>query len=64
MDINLVREAVLVIAIAAFGGIVWWAYGPSRRTRFERDAASVLEDHDGDSGQGVDARRGLDGRKG
>jgi len=64
MDINLVREAVLVIAIGAFCGIVWWAYGPSRRTRFERAAQSVLEEHDGGSAQHVDARHGVEGRKG
>ena len=25
-------------ALAAFLGIAWWAYAPSRRERFERDA--------------------------
>ena len=38
MDINLVRSVVTVIAFVAFAGIVWWAYAPSRRERFERDA--------------------------
>ena len=44
MDIALVREALLVLALIAFCGIVWWAYAPSRRTRFERDGLSVLDD--------------------
>jgi cytochrome c oxidase cbb3-type subunit 4 len=38
MDINFLRSALTVIALAAFLGVVWWAYGPSRRRRFERDA--------------------------
>jgi len=38
MDINLLRSLVTVAAVAAFAGIVWWAYAPSRKARFERDA--------------------------
>lgn len=38
MDINLLRSLVTVAALAAFLGIAWWAYAPSRRERFERDA--------------------------
>ena len=52
MDINLVREAVLMLALACFIGIVGWAYRPSRRARFERAALSVLEDDD----RGADMR--------
>jgi cytochrome c oxidase cbb3-type subunit 4 len=37
MDINLIRSIVTVAAFATFVGIVWWAYAPSRRARFERD---------------------------
>ena len=44
MDITLLRETVLVLALIAFCAIVWWAYAPSRRTRFERDALSVFDD--------------------
>ncbi len=64
MDINVLREAVLLLALAAFGGVVWWAYGPSRKSWFERAAISVLEDHDDGSAQPIDARRGVGGRKG
>jgi cytochrome c oxidase cbb3-type subunit 4 len=49
MDINIVREVLMVIALLTFGGIVWWAYGPSRRAQFERAAASILEDDDRDA---------------
>ena len=38
MDINLLRSIVTIASLAAFLGIVWWAYGPARKARFERDA--------------------------
>ena len=47
MDINLLRSLVTVAAFAAFLGVVWWAYAPSRKARFERDAQLPLDD-DGD----------------
>ena len=46
MDINTLREAILVLALGAFIAVVWWAYGPSRKERFERVGASVLEESD------------------
>ena len=36
-DINLLRTLVTLAAFASFVGIVWWAYGPARKQRFERD---------------------------
>lgn len=44
MDINLIRTLVTVLALATFVGIVWWAYAPSRRLRFENDARLVFDD--------------------
>jgi cytochrome c oxidase cbb3-type subunit 4 len=44
VDINLIRALVMVLALAAFLGIVWWAYAPSRKSRFERDAHLVFDD--------------------
>jgi len=38
MDLDLLRSVIMVAALAAFLGIVWWAYAPARRERFERDA--------------------------
>ena len=38
MDINDVRGLGSVFALIAFSGIIWWAYGSSRRERFEEDA--------------------------
>lgn len=37
MDLNTLRALLTVAALAAFLGIVCWAYGPSRKARFERD---------------------------
>lgn len=48
MDINLLRSLVMVAALAAFLCIVWWAYAPARKARFERDALLPFgEDEDG-----------------
>jgi cytochrome c oxidase cbb3-type subunit 4 len=44
MDINVLRSLVTVAALAAFLGIVWWAYAPARRARFERDAMLPFDD--------------------
>ena len=44
MDINLIRSLVTVAALAAFLGIVWWAYSPARRVRLEEAGRSVLEE--------------------
>ncbi|MEX0638014.1 MAG: cbb3-type cytochrome c oxidase subunit 3 [Burkholderiales bacterium] len=46
MDINLIRSLVTVAALAAFLGIVWWAYSPARKKRLEDAGRSVLEEHD------------------
>ena len=46
MDINLIRTLVTVLALATFAGIVWWAYAPSRKSRFEDDARLVFDDAD------------------
>ena len=52
MDINLLRTVVMVAALAAFLGIVWWAYAPARKGRFERDALLPF----GEDGDGKGAR--------
>jgi cytochrome c oxidase cbb3-type subunit 4 len=56
MDINLLRIAVTLAALTAFLGIVWWAYGPSRKARFERDARMVLDETDTPAKAGDGAR--------
>ncbi len=49
MDINTLRNIVTLLAFGTFLGIVWWAYGPSRRERFEQDARLVFDENDGES---------------
>ena len=49
MDINLVREAVLLLGLGAFVGIACWAYAPRSRARFERAATSVFQDDERDA---------------
>jgi cytochrome c oxidase cbb3-type subunit 4 len=57
MDINWLRSLITVAAFAAFLGIVWWAYGPSRKQRFERDAMLPFEeDRDGQAPGRPDGR--------
>ena len=46
MDLNLVRSLVTLTAFATFLGIVWWAYAPARKERFERDAQLPLDDEE------------------
>jgi cytochrome c oxidase cbb3-type subunit 4 len=52
MDINLIRSIVTVAALAAFLGIVWWAYGPARKGRFERDALLPFDETEPRPGAG------------
>lgn len=51
MDINTIRIVVTVGAFAAFLGIVFWAYSPSRRSRFEQDALLPFEDQETGDGK-------------
>jgi cytochrome c oxidase cbb3-type subunit 4 len=57
MDINLLRGLVTLAVIAAFLGIVWWAYRPAHKARFERDALLPFDETDdpthGDKGRGL-----------
>ena len=48
MDINDVRGLGSVFALAAMLCIFWWAYGSSRKQRFDEDAEiPFLDDDDG-----------------
>jgi cytochrome c oxidase cbb3-type subunit 4 len=51
VDIDLLRSLVTVAAFAAFLAIVWWAYAPSRRGRFDRDALLPFDDTDPRGGE-------------
>ena len=43
---NLIGSVVTVVFFITFIGIVWWAYGGSRRARFEEDARIPFEETD------------------
>ena len=45
MDIDIIRSAVTVLSLAAYLGIVVWAYVPGRRARFDRDALIPFSHH-------------------
>jgi cbb3-type cytochrome oxidase subunit 3 len=36
MDLNLIRSLLTIAAMAGFFAIVWWAYAPSRKHRWEQ----------------------------
>lgn len=46
LDINWLRSIVTLAAFAVFLGIVWWAYSPARKRRFERDALLPFDEAD------------------
>jgi cbb3-type cytochrome oxidase subunit 3 len=41
-----IRAGSTVLTLLIFVGIVWWAYGPKRRSRFDVAAQSLLHDED------------------
>lgn len=44
MDINDWRGIATILCMAAFMGVVWWAYGPSRKKYFDRAAQIPFEE--------------------
>ena len=40
------RSLVTLTAFLAFAAIVWWAYAPARKARFEDQGKSILEQGD------------------
>jgi cytochrome c oxidase cbb3-type subunit 4 len=46
MDLNLLRSLISIAALAAFAGIVWWAYAPARKKRFEADGEMIFREED------------------
>jgi len=43
---EVLRGLITLAVFAAFLGIVWWAYAPARKGRFETEAKSILEEGD------------------
>lgn len=50
MDINTVRSVVTGAAFVAFIGIIWWAYGASRKTYFDQVGRSIFDEEENDKG--------------
>ncbi len=46
MDINLIRGLTTLLSLAAFLGVVWWAFAPSRRARWEERGKVILNNND------------------
>jgi cbb3-type cytochrome oxidase subunit 3 len=44
MDTILIHIIWTLTSLAVFLGIVWWAYAPSHRERFERDGRMVFDE--------------------
>ena len=51
------RAGSTVLTFLIFAGIVWWAYGSKRKSRFEDAALSVLSDEDSPGEPGRSGRR-------
>ena len=46
MNWGVLHSIATVAAFIAFIGIVWWAYSPKNKKRFEEDAQLALDDKD------------------
>ncbi|MFY9178177.1 MAG: cbb3-type cytochrome c oxidase subunit 3 [Venatoribacter sp.] len=46
MDINDVRGLSSIFALIAFSAVIWWAYGSSRKKRFEEDGNIPFDEDD------------------
>ncbi len=44
MDMNWFRGAMTVIWLVIFLGVLWWAYSPRRKARFEEAARLVFDE--------------------
>jgi cbb3-type cytochrome oxidase subunit 3 len=44
MDINVLRIAITLAALAAFLAVVGWAFAPGRKARLESEARKILEE--------------------
>ena len=49
MDMTFLRALATVLVMIGFFAVVWWAYGPSRKQRFEEDAKLPFVEDDQDT---------------
>ncbi|MHA7835946.1 MAG: cbb3-type cytochrome oxidase subunit 3 [bacterium] len=45
-EIGFVKGVITLLTLLTFLGICWWAFRPSSRRRFEKDAMIPFEDHE------------------
>lgn len=50
MDINDFRTLATVLVFTSFMGVVWWAYGPGSKHRFDKAEQLPFADRDDDRG--------------
>ncbi|MBF0183572.1 MAG: cbb3-type cytochrome c oxidase subunit 3 [Magnetococcales bacterium] len=43
---SLGKQFALVLFFLLFVGILFWAYRPKNKARFEQEARAILDDHD------------------
>jgi cytochrome c oxidase cbb3-type subunit 4 len=55
--VTAMRAGSTVLTLLIFVGVVWWAYGAKRKSRFDAVAMSVLHDEDAPVAQGRDRRQ-------
>lgn len=46
MDINLLRSLATVFCMVGILAVTWWAFGPSRKSYFDKAAQLPFEDGD------------------
>ncbi|CAM3057501.1 cbb3-type cytochrome oxidase subunit 3 [Vibrio rarus] len=44
MDISVIHSIWTILLFVCFAGVVWWAFGKSRKARFEEDANLIFAD--------------------
>ncbi len=44
VDMGIVRGVIAALTMGTFLGIVWWAYRPGNRRRFDEDALLAFDD--------------------
>ncbi|WP_070971565.1 CcoQ/FixQ family Cbb3-type cytochrome c oxidase assembly chaperone [Vibrio sonorensis] len=49
MDIGTIHSIWTIVLFASFIGVVWWAYGKSRKARFDEAANLVFADEEQDA---------------
>lgn len=46
MDIGTIHSIWTVLLFVCFVGVVWWAFGSKRKSRFEQDAKMIFDEDD------------------